>query len=595
MAIQQLPPQLINQIAAGEVIERPASIVKELVENSLDSGTDSIRIEIEQSGIKRIRVSDTGCGIAKDELALALSRHATSKIGSLSDLESIRDFGFRGEALPSIASISRLKLISRTATERSAWMLSVCGDDMMGDPQPIAGAIGTTVEVSDIFFNVPARRKFLKTERTEFQHIQSWLAKLALARVDVAFEFKHNGKEVFCFPGEKDVRHVEIRLQKILGARFTEQSVWCEQTSDGMSLCGWLGLPTLARSQPDMQYIYVNNRAVRDKTCAHAVRQGYRDVLYHDRQPCYVLYLNIDPHLIDVNVHPAKLEVRFSRQNFVHSFISRVVEETIAAIRPDSEKMQSAEHYRRLVNENPSVSAAAAYSARSSGKTASLHLLQSSVPRANASAAPAALISAGVEETDQQLPLGFAVCQLHQIYIVAQNSEGMILVDIHAAHERITYERLKNAYHKEGIRSQPLLVPITLTVNEKEVEICAQYQTQLKASGFEIDALGKDTLVVRRVPTLLTSADVEKMVRDLLSDIIEHGASKRVESDINALLSSMACHGSVRANRRLTIPEMNALLRDIEETERSGQCNHGRPTWVLLSIDQLDKLFLRGR
>ena len=597
--IKQLPPQLINQIAAGEVIERPASIVKELVENSLDADASAISIEIEEGGMRLIKVMDNGSGIAKDELVLALSRHATSKISRLGDLETIQGYGFRGEALPSIASVSRLTLTARTHDAETGWSLSASGNDEFCQPEPVMCPSGTAVEVRDLFFNVPARRKFLKAERTEFNHIQKWVYKLALAQQNVSLELKHNGKEIFCFPGADNPDYTKKRLTKILGKDFTEQSIWFELENSGFRISGWLGVPTLSRSQPDMQFSYINSRAVKDKTLTHAIKQAYHDVLYHDRHSCYVIYLNIDPRLIDVNVHPAKLEVRFRDQRSVHDFVYSAVSEAIRNINPET-MTNLAEHHHHLVNERP-VSVGGSRSgyladtaAAVSGKSGSLALLQGTATVSDRGS-PAAFSGVAAIGNGDTPPLGFAVCQLHSIYIVAQNDEGMILVDMHAAHERITYERLKNAKQESGIRSQPLLVPITFAVSEGDAELCEQNQQALNDCGFEVDRLGEDKLVIRRIPSLLKDANPESLVKDVLSDFAEHHESHRVEHNIDELLSTMACHNSVRANRVLTIPEMNALLRDIETTERSGQCNHGRPTWVLLSIDQLDKLFMRGR
>ena len=603
MPIKPLSPLLINQIAAGEVVERPASVAKELVENSLDADAKNITVTIAKGGLGLIKVSDDGVGIPKEELVLALSRHATSKIGKLEDLEAIQGFGFRGEALPSIASVSRLTIISRTGDDQTGWKLSASGNDEFSEPMPVVHSVGTSLEVRDLFFNVPARRKFLKAERTEFVHIQKWLYKLALAKQDVGLTLDHNGKQVFSFPGAEDPDHTKKRLNKILSKQFSEQSIWMDREHAGIRVSGWLGVPTFSRSQPDMQFTYINNRAVRDKTLAHAVKQGYHDVLYHERHPCYILYLQIDPRMIDVNVHPAKLEVRFIDQRLIHSFVSSAVAQAIQEIGPDT-YTNLAEHQRSLVNENTATTysatdgantpaPAARYSDTRSGRTRGL-AFQTAPTKASSYGTPM-LSSAPAMSGQGSPPLGFALCQLHGIYIVAQNGEGMILVDMHAAHERINYERLKNALKESGIRSQLLLVPVTFEVSESDVAVCEQHQQNLNDFGFEVDSLGKDKLVIRRIPSLLADTDSEALVKDVLADLAEHGNSRRVSHNLNELLSTMACHHSVRANRSLTVPEMNAMLRDIEKTERSGQCNHGRPTWALLSIDQLDKLFMRGQ
>ncbi len=593
MTINRLAPKLVSQIAAGEVIERPASVVKELVENSLDAGASAIRLHVEKGGVGRIRVSDDGAGIAKDELALALARHATSKISDFADLDNIRGFGFRGEALPSIASVSRLKITSCLAGADAGWELSASGDGDSAAPAPAAHPPGTTVDVRDLFYNVPARRKFLKTAATEFGHIQKWLHRLVLAREDVGFELSGDGKSGFSFSG-KGAPGGGDRVEKILGRRFSEQAVWFEHARGGLKLSGWLGLPTLSRSQADMQFTYVNLRSVKDRTLTHAVKEAYSDVLFHGRHPCYVLYLELDPAQVDVNVHPSKLEVRFRDQRCVHDCVRRGVGEVIAGLAPDT-AVNRAEYHRRLVNENPAARRDDWAGCVSEAPGAPPPQYRARVSDHGPSAPPRAPTQAPLAADVEMPPLGYAVCQLHGIYIVAQNREGMVLVDMHAAHERITYERLKRACANEGIRSQPLLVPSSLAVTPDEVDLCECHGEYLAKVGFEVDRLGESALALRRVPALLADADAETLFRDVLSDLAAHGSSSRVERRLNDTLSTMACHGSVRANRRLTPAEMNALLRDMEVTERSGQCNHGRPTWVQLSVEQLDKLFLRGQ
>lgn len=592
--IQQLPSRLIDQIAAGEVVERPASVVKELVENSLDAGARRIEVDIRQGGIKRIRVRDDGCGIARDELALALSRHATSKIATLSDLDGIVTLGFRGEALPSIASVSRLTVTSRAAGEEQGWRLS--GGD--AEPAPAAHPVGTTVDVVDLFYNVPARRKFLKTEKTEFHHIEQLMRRLALARFDVALSLSHNGRERFALraAGERAAR--EARLAALLGTVFVENSLWLEHAAAGLALKGWAGLPTFSRAQADLQHFYVNGRLVRDRLVSHAVRQAYDDVLYHGRQPAYVLYLEIDPRLVDVNVHPTKHEVRFRDSRLVHDFIRRTLQQVIADLRP-------ADQVARPVVDQPAAKAPPPGSGGASDRGWS-HFQPSALalgePPAPAYRAgfqwQAPLVEeekGGGHEKEQAPPLGYALAQLHGVYILAQNEAGLVLVDMHAAHERITYERLKTAYHNQGVRSQPLLVPLPVKVSPAEAELAEAHQSVIAGLGLEVGRLDSETLVVRSIPALLQGADVEQLLRDLLSELAEHGDSRRLRAAMDAVLATMACHGSVRANRRLTLEEMNALLRDIEATERSGQCNHGRPTWTQLDMAELDRLFLRGR
>lgn len=610
MKIKKLPAQLINQIAAGEVIERPASVVKELVENSLDAGAETISVEIERGGVKCIAVSDDGCGIAPEELVLAVARHATSKIASLDDLEAVQGFGFRGEALPSIASVSRMEISSALPESQHAWMLRLSGGEPQTEIQPAQQSQGTTIKVFDLFFNVPARRKFLKAERTEFRHIQDCLYKLALSYPQAALTLKHNGKEIFNFAAEQSSQNLAPRLEKILGKQFVEHAIWLDQVNGAMAIKGWFGLPILGRSQADMQYLFINRRPVRDKTCSHALRQAYQDVLYHGRHPCYVAYFDIDPHLIDVNVHPSKLEVRFTQQQAVHSFIRQSVKEAIAAARPGEAYMQGVASQTSWqsgrLNEQPGQplhnapgSSGQAGKRKGPQSRQSLAFLQTAQSPMSTQVVPenqSAVLQQEAQATlAQDHPLGEALCQLHRIYVLAQNSQGLVLVDMHAAYERINYEQFKQAYHQDGIRMQALLIPKTIEANEKEVEVCAHRADTLKQFGFEVDVIGRDRMVIRSVPTLLVESDVEQLVRDVLSDLAEHDFSTRVEDHINDVLSEMACHRSVRANRILTLPEMNALLRSIEETERSGQCNHGRPTWLLLSIEELDALFKRGR
>ncbi len=589
--IQVLPSRLINQIAAGEVIERPGSVVKELVENSLDASATRVRARIEHGGVKRIEISDNGRGIAKDELALALSRHATSKIAAFDDLTQVCDFGFRGEALPSIASVSDLTLSSRTDGGECGWRLRARGDGEFGEPEPCALARrGTVVEVRDLFSSVPARRKFLKTERTEFGHIQQFFHKIALSRLDVEFILEHDGRTLLHFEAAAGEEQQRRRLRKILGAAFAEHCARFQGRADNLEVSGWIGAPTVSRSQPDMQFCYVNGRVVRDKTVAHAARQAFEDVLYHGRHPYYVLYLDIEPSAVDVNVHPAKHEVRFRDQRLVHDFVRVTMKRAVAKLTP-ADMPNLAEHQRELVNENPQAAVLHIPRPQSAPATDFYHRISDrpSPPYA-ATPAPAADADAG-----EMPPLGYALCQIHGVYIVAQNDKGMVLVDMHAAHERITYERLKQAHKGRGIREQPLLVPVSVEVGEHEADLCERHADDLKRAGLGVDRSGPATLTLRRIPSLLNGADAAQLLRDVLADLAEHGASQRVERGLDAVLSTMACHGSVRANRMLSLDEMNALLRDMEKTERSGQCNHGRPTWAQLGMEQLDKLFKRGQ
>jgi DNA mismatch repair protein MutL len=595
--IHALPSQLVDQIAAGEVVERPASVIKELVENSLDAGASRVEVEVERGGIKRMRVRDDGTGIAREDLALALSRHATSKIATLEDLDGIATLGFRGEALPSIASVSRLTLVSRTPEAENAWRI----DGGEETPSPAAHPPGTSVEVRDLFYNVPARRKFLKTEKTEFRHVEQLLRRLALARFDVAFSLRHNGRELFALRRAEERRGREARLATLLGSAFVENSLHLDHAAAGLSLRGWVGLPTFSRSQPDLQHFYVNGRLVRDKLVTHAVRQAYQDVLYHGRHPAYVLYLEIDPRQVDVNVHPTKHEVRFRESRLVHDFIFRTLHQVLADLRPGE---QGAGREPAAAVAAPGAVEATSPPVREVGfRQSSLGLPVRESPAAyEASFAwqqpsdrgrmPTPAAEAAGEEVP---PLGFALGQLHGVYVLAQNREGLVLVDMHAAHERITYERLKQALQAQGIRSQPLLVPLAVKVSPGEAELAESHQAFMAELGLEVDRIDRETLVVRAIPALLEGADVEQLLRDLLSELAEYGESSRLRAAINEVLATMACHGSVRANRRLTLEEMNALLRDVEATERSGQCNHGRPTWARLTLEELDRLFLRGR
>ena len=592
MPIQILPPRLVNQIAAGEVIERPASVVKELLENSLDAGACRIEIDVEQGGRQRIRVRDDGSGIPRDELSLALSRHATSKIASLEDLERIGSLGFRGEALPSIASVSRLRLSSCSADAESGWSVQGDGSDRPLTAAPVAHPRGTTVDVRDLFFNTPARRKFMRTEATEYRHIETVVQRIALSRFPVAFSLQHNQRVVLQLPAALTRAQQERRVAELSGTAFMEQAIHIEHTAAGLALHGWVALPTFSRSQPDLQHFYVNNRMVRDKSVTHAVRQAYQDVLFHGRHPAYVLFLDIAPSAVDVNAHPAKHEVRFRDGRLVHDFLFRTLHDALAQVRPASDQPapQPARPVAALQLESahgtaPVQSGLCLGVREQVSRYAALHP-PSLQP-------PAAAPTHGA--TLEEFPLGFALAQLHGVYILTQNAQGLVLVDMHAAHERITYEHLKQAQAGAGIRLQPLLVPLRLDVSAREADACEAQQDAIRELGLDIDRLGREQVVVRAIPALLHAADIGALVRDVLADLLEHGTSRRVEESLNALLSTMACHGSVRANRRLTPDEMNALLRDMERTERSGQCNHGRPTWVQISLSELDKLFLRGR
>lgn len=627
--IKRLPARLANQIAAGEVVERPASVVKELLENSLDAGASRVDIDIEAAGSKLIRIRDNGFGIGSEDLPLALDRHATSKISSLDDLEQVGSFGFRGEALASIGSVSHLLVTSNTEDSGSDGQSASCsGRDMKVTLKPAAHPQGTTVEVRDLFFNTPARRKFLRTERTEFNHLDDVFKRIALARFDVTFALRHNGRQL------RDLRRCDTeadqlrRVASLCGPGFVENAVAIDRDAGELRLHGWVAQPSFSRSQADLQHFYVNGRYIRDKLVVHAVRQAFSDVLYQGRHPAFVLYLELDPAEVDVNVHPTKHEVRFRDGRSVHSFIYSTLHKALADIRPSDTSVPT------QTSTSP-VSASAGRLDLLTGELVRQREMGLSEPdtgraglgistavfaqsgsrgdfRTNAGGPPSfdgataasyqQLYGSGetqssVAEDDaaEVPPLGYALAQLHGIYILAQNLEGMVLVDMHAAHERITYERLKHARDEQGIRSQPLLVPQSVSVSSREVILVEEHSALFESLGLGIDVAGEESLLIREIPVSLQGADVEQLLRDVLAELLEYGSSQRIAQHEDELLSTMACHGSVRANRRLTVPEMNALLRDMEITERSGQCNHGRPTWTALSVQDLDRLFLRGR
>jgi len=603
--IRQLPDTLVDQIAAGEVVERPASVVKELVENALDAGATRLDIDLEEGGVRLIRVRDDGVGIAAEELPLAISRHATSKIASLDDLEEVMTLGFRGEALPSIASVSRFSLSSRARHVEHGSRLQVEGgkpSTVVPHPHPQ----GSTVEVRDLFYNVPARRRFLKAERTELGHIEEWLRALALVRPHVDLRLQHNGRTIRHYKPLRAGEETLARVADALGEAFANACIALDHAAAGMRLHGWIGLPTTARSTSDQQYFFVNGRAVRDRTVAHAVRQAYADVLYHGRHPAFVLFLELDPRRVDVNVHPAKHEVRFRDGRLVHDFVFRTLHEALADARAGAVASPPlgqvpADAGRQA---GAQISFAAAWqSMRSAAPLAVADRVAAYAggfgSPADASREPAPMPSASPHaaacDASDVPPLGYALAQLHGVFILAENAQGLVLVDMHAAHERITYERLKAAQDGVGIRTQPLLVPPTLALSEREADTAEEHAGALAALGFEVDRSGPQSVTLRGVPALLDGADPRQLLLDVLADLREHGDSRKVAERRNELLSTMACHGSVRANRRLGIAEMNALLRDMEATERSAQCNHGRPTWVQLGHAELDRLFLRGR
>ena len=595
MPIQLLSNELINQIAAGEVIERPASVVKELVENALDARATRIEVDLERGGAGLIRIRDDGVGINAEQIALALSRHATSKIASLHDLERVATLGFRGEALPSIASVSRLSLVSRPHGAAHAWSVEA-RDGALAALVPAAHPPGTSVEVRDLFFNVPARRKFLRNESTEYQHIVRMLERLALSRFDVAFTLTHNGKAVWSLPAAGTPAERLARVAKICGDDFAAHVIELKYDTESLRLSGWIALPTFSRSQSDLQFAFLNGRYVRDKLLASAVRLAYRDVMFHGRFCAYLLYLDLDPTAVDVNAHPQKLEVRFRDSHRIHDFVFRTLERVLADTRPSAESAGSAPL--------DWLTGSARFTGLASPAQAHFSLPQGQAPRVadtyRGLLARAEFVASEVQEQGRpdegaaEAPLGYAIAQLHGVYIVAQTAEGIVLVDMHAAHERVMYERMKKLLAGHSAQQQ-LLLPEILHVSAAQAEAAESHCAEFAALGFAVSRLAPDQVALRGIPSLLTGRDAVSVVRDVLSDLLEQGHSRRVEESINHLLATMACHAAVRAQRNLTLPEMNALLREMEVTDRADQCNHGRPTWVRLSMGELDRLFLRGR
>ena len=593
-AIRSLSDHLINQIAAGEVVERPAAALKELLENSLDAGARSVDIDLAGGGIKLIRVADDGAGIEREDLALALARHATSKIATPADLEAIATLGFRGEALASIAAVSRLSLTSRSEDKPHAWRIEVDGGEV-GVPQPAALAAGTTVTVQELYFNTPARRKFLRTDGTEYGHCEEAFRRVALSHPDVGFTLSHNGNLRYRLLGGGR----RARVDALLGDAFGPQAATVDVAGPGLALAGWAVRPAYATAARDAQYLFVNGRFVRDRVLTHALREAYRDVLHNDRLPTYALWLVIEPRQVDVNVHPTKIEVRFRESGAVHQFVRHAVEKALAMTAADQPAVSATERLGVAAARTPPLMP---------GREARASFAASPAQSAMALAAePAAFYARLFGErapiprdggpdlpNDDERPLGFALAQLHGIYVLAQNRDGLVLIDMHAAHERILYERLKTALDR-ALPMQPLLVPVTFAADPLDVATAEENSGVLASLGFSVSALGPGTLAVRGIPALLRDADVVVLARAVLSDLREYGASRVLTAQRDELLSTMACHGAVRAHRSLSVPEMNALLRGMEATERAGQCNHGRPTWYQLTLADLDRLFMRGR
>ena len=596
MPIQILPDELINQIAAGEVVERPASVVKELVENALDAGALRVEVELERGGCAMIRVRDDGIGIEPEEMGLALARHATSKISSLQDLERVATLGFRGEALPSIASVSRLSLTSRSRHADHAWTVEAREGELRS-PAPASHPPGTSVEVRDLFFNVPARRKFLRSEATEYQYVLRMLERLALSRFEVGFTLVHNGKTVWSLPPAGAHAQRLARVSRLCGEEFASHVLELQHDTESLRLSGWLALPTFSRSQADLQFAFLNGRYVRDKLIAGAARLAYQDVLFGGRFPAYVLYLELDPTQVDVNAHPQKLEVRFRDSRRVHEFVYRTLERALAGTHPTAESTGSApldwltgssRHAGNAPNQARFMLPEAHASRVADAYRGFVGEAQSQPPAGGIGGAEDA------QATLREAPLGFAVAQLHGTYILSQTADGMVLVDMHAAHERVMYEDMKKLLGGHTAQQQ-LLVPEILNVTAAQADAAEAHTAEFAALGFIITRWAPDQLALRAIPSLLAGRDPAGVVRDVLSDLLETGHSRRVEESINHLLGTAACHAAVRAQRNLNVPEMNALLRQMERTERADQCNHGRPTWVRLSLSDLDRLFLRGR
>lgn len=602
--IEKLPDHLINQIAAGEVIERPASVLKELCENSIDATASKLFIDIERGGMQRILVRDNGSGIASDQISTALTRHATSKIKQLEDLQHIESLGFRGEALPSIASVARLTVTSNTEQNNAAYTLHTEGgnDDAL---QPAAHAKGTSVEVNDVFFNTPARRKFLRTEKTEFNHCEQVIKRLALVNFHVSFELRHNKKTILSLPVAANYEDKLDRLNKILGKGFVEHAINIERIDGDIALSGWVAAPDFSRVQADYQYQYVNRRHIRDKTISHAVKLAYQDVLYHGRHPAYVLYLDVNPSEVDVNAHPAKHEVRFHNTRTIHDYVRQTVKQALGEVRSapiDSRNMDKLTGYTQQTYAQQTQLRTNQYAGTEQTPLSveQYKALYTSRPVASnypsmQTASTANTLSESSEQQHDIPLLGYAMAQLHGIYILAQNQHGLVLVDMHAAHERIVYEQLKQCSSSYTEQCQQLLVPVQLSVSTSEARLVEEQKSQFESLGFDIDRQGDSAIIVRAIPQILTHSDVPQLLRDVISDIEKNKTSSRIDDFRNELLSSLACHGAVRAHREMKIHEMNALLRDMESTERSNQCNHGRPTWIQLNIDDLDKLFMRGR
>jgi DNA mismatch repair protein MutL len=597
MTIKILDQHLANQIAAGEVIERPASVLKELLENSIDAGSTEIEIEIENGGIDLIRIRDNGDGIPKEELMLALQRHATSKISKLEDLEKIISLGFRGEALSSIGSVARLTLASKPKDQVAGWQVHLEGQGSEPTLTPTAQPQGTTVTVRDLFFNTPARRKFLRTAATELRQIEEVINRVALSNFNIAITLKNNGKITMQFAQAISEKEKNMRIAEIMGKDFLSASLPVNQEKMGIKINGWISLPTFSRSQSDLQYFYVNGRIIRDKTINHAIRLAYEDVLFQNRQPAFVLYLELNPELVDVNVHPTKHEVRFRESRIVHDFCWHSLKQILANTKPGVTKevprdTQTTVEATQKIPE-PIINNHAVPKMQMPLFLAEAPVTEQPLPASVFTKKLKPQATSNFSLTTKSNPLGQALAQLHGTYILAQNEHGLIIVDMHAAHERITYERLKKAHAENGIKSQMLLSPLTISVNKKEMRLAEEFQEQLKEIGLELESIGPEAIAIRKVPMLLSDADSTLLIRDLLADLSEHEDLNRLQNYTDTLLSKIACHYSVRSNRKLTLPEMDALLHELENTDRANQCSHGRPTWRQITREELSKMFLR--
>ena len=598
-AIHILPDLLINQIAAGEVIERPASALKELLENSLDAGASSIEVQLESGGIKMLRVRDNGKGIEKNDIKLALMRHATSKIASLDDLQQVGSMGFRGEALASMAAVAQLTMTSRTGSDTHAWQVEAL-DGQLSEPIPASQPHGTSMELREIYFNTPARRKFLKTESTEFAHCEETFKRIALSSPHVAFSLQRNGKTVWQLPEQTAAE----RINAILGEEFGHAAVSVKRQAANLALSGLAALPAYSKANRNAQYFFVNGRFIRDKVASHALRQAYQDILHHQRHPAFVLFLELPPEQVDVNVHPAKSEVRFRESQGIHQFIFHTLQEALAVPASSQETQPAApQHAPSFTPTQQSMRLGVAereaayrlWEVQTGNQADKVGWVERSDTHQ-----PAMQANDGYRDTQPSLPqdahpLGFALAQLSGVYILAQNSQGLIVVDMHAAHERIVYEKLKNSLDSEQIATQPLLIPVSFYAEALDVATVEAEQEALQTLGFDIAPLSPTTLAVRAMPVMLKQSEAEAAARDVINELREFGSSRTMTERRDELLSTLACHGAVRANRILTVTEMNALLREMEQTERSGQCNHGRPTWFQLSMNALDKMFMRGQ